>query len=31
MFTTKLDLAPAIYLVRVKTNITTQNVKLNWK
>jgi len=31
MFTAKLDLAPAIYLVRVKTNITTQNVKLNWK
>ena len=31
MFTTSLDLAIGVYMIRVKTNITTQNVKLNWK
>ena len=31
MFTTSLDLATGVYMIRVKTNITTQNVKLNWK
>ena len=28
LFTTELQLSPAIYLVRVKTNLTTQNVKI---
>jgi hypothetical protein len=31
MFTSKLELAPAIYLVRVKTSLNTMNIKLNWK
>ena len=31
VFTTKLDLSSAIYLVRVKTSITTHNVKISWK
>ena len=31
VFTTKLQLAPAIYMVRVKTSIATQNVKVSWK
>jgi hypothetical protein len=31
MFTTNLNLATGVYMIRVKTNITTQNVKLNWK
>jgi len=30
MFTGDLSLVPAIYLVRVKTSVTTQNVKLMW-
>ncbi|MFZ4414306.1 MAG: T9SS type A sorting domain-containing protein, partial [Bacteroidales bacterium] len=31
MFTNELHLAPAIYMVRVKTSIATQNVKISWK
>ena len=31
VFTTKLQLAPAMYMVRVKTSIATQNVKVSWK
>jgi len=31
VFTTKLQLAPATYMVRVKTSIATQNVKVSWK
>jgi hypothetical protein len=31
VFNTKLQLAPAVYMVRVKTSIATQNVKVSWK
>jgi len=31
MFTSELQLVPAMYLIRVKTSITTQNVKMIWK
>jgi hypothetical protein len=31
VYVNELQLAPAIYLVRVKTSISTQNIKLNWK
>lgn len=31
MLTTKLDLTAGVYLVRVSTNLGTQNVKMNWK
>jgi len=31
MLTVKLDLTAGVYLVRVKTNLGTQNVKLSWK
>ncbi|MFZ4414174.1 MAG: T9SS type A sorting domain-containing protein, partial [Bacteroidales bacterium] len=31
VFKTKLQLAPAVYMVRVKTSIATQNVKVSWK
>ena len=30
-FNAKIDLSSAIYLVRVKTSVASQNVKLNWK
>ncbi|MFZ4401263.1 MAG: hemoblobin-interacting domain-containing protein [Bacteroidales bacterium] len=31
VFTAKLDLNTGVYLVRVKTSVGTQNIKLNWK
>ena len=31
VFNTSLDLSADIYLVRVKTSLTTQNVKISWK
>ena len=31
VFNAKLNLSSAMYLVRVKTSISTQNVKVNWK
>ncbi|MEI8205174.1 MAG: T9SS type A sorting domain-containing protein, partial [Bacteroidota bacterium] len=31
VFTEKLDLSTAIYLVRVKTSLGTKNVKVNWE
>jgi len=31
MLTAKLDLTAGVYLVRVRTNVGTQNVKINWK
>jgi len=31
VFTAKLDVSSGVYLVRVKTSISTQNVKISWK
>ncbi|MFZ4741807.1 MAG: T9SS type A sorting domain-containing protein, partial [Bacteroidales bacterium] len=31
MLTTKLDLTTGVYLVRVRTNLGSQNVKVNWR
>ncbi|MFZ4400635.1 MAG: T9SS type A sorting domain-containing protein [Bacteroidales bacterium] len=31
MLTTKLELTTGVYLVKVKTNLGNQNVKVNWK
>ncbi|MFZ4741527.1 MAG: T9SS type A sorting domain-containing protein, partial [Bacteroidales bacterium] len=31
VFNSKLQLAPAVYMVRVKTSVATQNVKVSWK